>query len=591
MPKPTFDPITLEVMRNGFYSIADEMVAALIRASYSTNIKDRRDTSGAIYTGAGEIVVVAQSEIGTPVHLGTMHSAVLTAMEQYPFEQLEPGDALALNTPYPAGPGHLNDLALISPVFHEGELIAIAANQAHHVDMGGFAPGSMPFGVTEIFQEGLQIPTVRLFRKGALVRDLWAIISQNVRPQKEVRGDLLAQYAANNVAERRLNGLASRYGVDVVRRYLGEMLDYSERRMRAALTQIPPGVYTFEDVVEGDGITEAPITIRVELRANGDSLVADFTATDDACQGPLNCRWPSVAACVYYVLKACLDPELPPNAGAYRPIDVRVRDGSLLSARYPMAVCNANIITTQRITDVLLGALAPVIPERVIAACSGTMNLLNIGGIDPRNGIYYNFVETYAGGQGAMFDSDGMDAVQNHMTNTRNAPVEAIELAYPLLVESYGLVPDSEGAGHHRGGLGIQRSLRVLGEGATLTLSSDRERIGPWGLFGGQDASSSACSVRPPQDGPQPSESADATRLPCKITTSVPKGRTIVTRTPGGGGWGDPTTRDPQKVARDVREGFITPERARSVYATAIDEHTGEVDEAATAWLRGGQAR
>ena len=564
MGERSFDPITLEVMRNGFYSIADEMVAALIRASYSTNIKDRRDTSGAIYTGKGEVVVVAQSEIGTPVHLGTMHSAVLTAMEQYPFEELEPGDALALNTPYPAGPGHLNDLALISPVFHDGELIAIAANQAHHVDMGGFAPGSMPFGVTEIFQEGLQIPTVRLFRKGELVRDLWAVISQNVRPQKEVRGDLLAQYAANNVAERRLSGLASRYGVEVVRRYLGEMLDYSERRMRAALAQIPEGVYTFEDVVEGDGITEDAITIRVELRANGDSLVADFTATDDACQGPLNCRWPSVAACVYYVLKACLDPELPPNAGAYRPIDVRVRDGSLLSAQYPTAVCNANIITTQRITDVLLGALAEVIPERVIAACSGTMNLLNIGGIDPRNGIYYNFVETYAGGQGAQHDSDGMDAVQNHMTNTRNAPVEAIELAYPLLVESYGIVPDTEGAGRYRGGVGIQRSLRVMGRSATLTLSSDRERIGPWGLFGGEDASPSACYVVAPGGG-------EARRLPCKITTSVPEGHTIVTRTPGGGGWGDPREREPGEVARDVREGIITRARAREVYGVEVD--------------------
>ena len=198
------------------------------------------------------MVVVAQSEIGTPLHLGTMHSAVLTAMDQYPFEELEPGDAVALNTPYPAGPGHLNDLALISPVFYEGELIAITANQAHHVDMGGFAPGSMPFGVTEIFQEGLQIPTVRLFHKGQLNRDLWALIAQNVRPRTEVRGDLLAQFAANNVAERRLTDLASRYGPEMVRRYLDEMLNYSERRMRAALKQIPIGTYEFEDVMEGE---------------------------------------------------------------------------------------------------------------------------------------------------------------------------------------------------------------------------------------------------------------------------------------------------------------------------------------------------
>ena len=428
--------------------------------------------------------------------------------------------------------------------------------------MGGFAPGSMPFGVTEIFQEGLQIPTVRLFRKGKLDRDLWALIAQNVRPRTEVRGDLLAQFAANNVAERRLTDLASRYGPEMVRRYLDEMLNYSERRMRAALKQIPEGTYEFEDSMEGDGIVESPITVRVKIESKGDSFIADFTESDDSCQGPLNCRWPSVAACVYYVLKACLDPELPPNAGAYRPVEVKVREGSLLSAQYPTAVCNANIITTQRITDILLGALAPVIPDKVLAACSGTMNLLNIGGIDPRNGIYYNYIETYAGGQGAMHNTDGMDAVQNHMTNTRNAPVEAIELAYPLLVEKYGLVPNSEGAGQNRGGLGIQRHLRVLGESVTLTLSSDREKVSPWGLFGGAGAERSACVIAAP-DGSEK-------RLPSKVTTTVPHDHVIKTQTPGGGGWGDPKSRDADAVAHDVLEEFVSPERAESVYGLAI---------------------
>ncbi len=358
------DPITLEVMRNGFYSIADEMIAALVRASYSTNIKDRRDTSCAIYTATGEVVVVAQSEIGTPLHLGTMSSAVWSAMEAYNFEELDPGDAIAHNMPYPAGPGHLNDLCIVSPIFHDGKLVAIGANQAHHVDMGGFAPGSMPFGVSEIFQEGLQIPPVRLFRRGELDRELWALISQNIRPRDEVRGDLQAQFAANSVGSRRLGELIDRYGQGTVTQYLREMLDYSERRMRAAIATIPPGSYSFEDVIEGDGITHDLFTIRVTIEAKGDSLRADFTATDDASLGPLNCRWPSVAAGVYYVLKAVLDPDLPPNAGAYRPVEIDVRPGSLLSAVYPMAVCNANIITSQRIVDVLLGALSQVILKR-----------------------------------------------------------------------------------------------------------------------------------------------------------------------------------------------------------------------------------
>ena len=251
------------------------------------------------------------------------------------------------------------------------------------------------------------------------------------------------------------------------------------------------------------------------------------------------------------------------NAGAYRPVEIKVREGSLLSARYPMAVCNANIITTQRITDVLLGALAPVIPDKVLAACSGTMNLLNIGGIDPRNGIYYNYVETYAGGQGAMHNADGMDAVQNHMTNTRNAPVESIELAYPLLVESYGLVSDSEGAGRYRGGLGIHRHLRVLGESVTLTLSSDRERVSPWGLFGGADADRSACIIEAP-DGSEK-------RLPSKVTTTVPHDHVIKTQTPGGGGWGDTGDRDIEAVTHDVNEEFISPERAESIYGVTVE--------------------
>lgn len=571
------DPITLEVMRNALYTIAEEMIAALVRASYSTNIKDRRDASCAIYTPDGR--VVAQSEVGTPLHLGTMHPAVRTAMDAYPFDQLEPGDAIAFNLPYPAGPGHLNDLAIICPVFHDGRMIAITANQAHHVDMGGFAPGSMPFGVSEIYQEGLQIPPVRLFKGGQLSDELWSMIAQNVRSKTEVRGDLLAQYAANVVGGRRLGELMDKYSVATVEQYIQEMMDYSERRMRIALQNTPAGQYSFEDVLEGDGLSDQHYTIRVTIEAKGDSFCADFSATDSATRGPLNCRWPSVAACVFYVLKATLDPDLPPNAGAYRPVEVVVRDGTILSAQYPNAVCNANIITTQRIVDVLLGALAQAIPERVLAACSGTMNLINIGGIDPRSGDYYNYIETYGGGQGAMHNQDGMSAIQNHMTNTRNAPVEAIEVAYPLWVEAYGLVPDSEGAGTFRGGFGLRREIRVLGHEVQFTLSSDRAEVAPWGLHGGQDASPSRCVVR----------SSDGTerKLPSKVTTYVQEDETIVIITPGGGGWGDPKGRDPRLVAQDVREKLLSPERARDVYCVALDPQTYAVDEAETRCLRG----
>ncbi len=579
MNETRIDPITLEVMRNSFYSISDEMVAALVRASYSTNIKDRRDTSCALYTATGDVVVVAQAEVGTPLHLGTMQSAVRSAMDAYDFDTLGPGDAIAMNMPYPAGPGHLNDLCLIAPIFHEGKMFAIAANQAHHVDMGGFAPGSMPFGVQEIFQEGLQIPPIKLFRNGELDPDLWSLISQNVRPPVEVRGDLMAQYAANVTGARRLNQLVDKYQLEMVETYLSEMIAYSERRMRAALGKIPKGKYSYEDVIEGDGITDTPYTIRVTVEAKGDSITTDFSATDDVARGPINCRWPSVAACVYYVFKAVLDPELPPNAGAYEPFDIIVREGSVLSAVYPQAVCNANIITTQRITDVLLGALSQAIPERVAAASSGTMNLLNIGGKDPRTGVLYNYIETYAGGQGAMHDLDGMDAIQNHMTNTRNAPVESIEVAYPLIIERYGLLPDSEGPGRYRGGVGITRVLRVVGDEVRLTLSSDRATVPPWGLFGGLEATPSKCDVVAP-DG-------SVERLPSKVTTSVLQDHTIYTETPGGGGWGDPKERDPEAVRVDIISELVSVERARDIYGVVLDSADQSVDVEVTAALRG----
>ena len=577
MSQAPVDPITLEVMRNAFSSIADEMNASLVRASYSTNIKDRRDCSCAIYTTAGD--VVAQSESGTPVHLGTMHGAVRTATSVYPLEELEPGDGVIYNLPYPAGPGHLNDMSLISPIYHQGRIIGIAANQAHHVDMGGYAPGSMPFGVTEIYQEGLQVPPVRMFKRSRLDRDLWSVMSQNVRTSFEVRGDLEAQFAANAVGELELAKLADKYGVETVKGYLEEMLNYSERRMRAALRTIPDGTYQFEDVIEGDGITDLLYTIRVSIEARGDTIRMDFSATDDAARGPLNCRLPLVAACVYYILKAVLDPDLHANSGAYRPIEIITREGSMLSATYPQAVCNANIITTQRIVDTMVGALAQAIPERVLAASSGTMNLLNVGGLHPRTGEYFQYIETYAGGQGAMHDQDGMDAVQNHMTNTRNAPVEAIEIAYPLRVEAYGLVPDTEGAGKHRGGVGMRRAIRVLGSEVMLTQSSDRRDVTPWGLFGGLEASGMRCTVVSPDGKPRD--------LPSKVTTYISGDHVIETQTPGGGGWGDPQERDVEAVRRDVVEGLVSPQRARDVYGVAINAHTHEVDDAETQRLRG----
>lgn len=572
------DPVTLEVLRNALYSIADEMIGGLIRASYSTNIKDRRDASCAVYTADGD--VIAMSEFGgTPLHLGTMHPAVKTVFESWPADMLEPGDAIIMNTPYPAGPGHLNDVCVVGPIFIDGELFAIAASQSHRVDVGGFAPGSMPFGVTEHFQEGLQITPMKIVRRGELDEHLLAFINQNLRTPVENRGDLIAQLAANTIAQRRIEELVAKHGRETLRGYLHAIMDYSERRLLSGLKSLPPGTYRGEDVIEGDGIVTDNVAIRVTVEVSPDRFVADFSETDPQVLGPINCRWPSVAACVYYVLKCFVDPELPANAGAYRPIEIRTRPGTVLEAQFPAAVCNANIITTQRIVDALLMALMQASPERAIAACSGTMNLLNVGGFIPGSRTLFNYIETYGGGQGAMHDRDGMDGVHSHMTNTRNAPVEAIEAEYPLRVRSYGLLPDTEGPGRWRGGVGMHREFDILGDYTRLTVSSDREKVAPWGAFGGLAATGSSCDV---YRGPG---HAERVHLPSKVTTFLQPRDHLRTETPGGGGWGDPLERPPALVERDVREGLVSAGRAGSVYGVVIGPD-GAVDEAATVGRR-----
>ncbi|MEW5978995.1 MAG: hydantoinase B/oxoprolinase family protein [Acidobacteriota bacterium] len=552
--------VRLQVMTNAIYSIADEVVAALVRTSYSTNIKDRRDCSGAIFTLQGDLV--AQGEVGTPLHLGVMQPAVLTALQAIPPESLEPGDDIILNMPYPEGPGHLNDVTVVSPVFYDERLVAFVANMSHHVDVGGFAPGSMAFGVWEHYQEGLQIPPLKISRRGILDQDLIRLITANLRTPSEFRGDLAAQIAANNVGERRLQDLMKKYGVEEVLSYMASIMDYSERRLRAAIGTLSEGSFSFEDCLEGDGLSDGDVTIRCTVQVREGTIRCDFRESDPQVLGPLNCRPPSVRACVYYVAKALLDPGLPPNSGAFRPLQVLTQPGTLLEVNYPGAVCNANIITTQRIVDVLLGAFYQLIPDRVCAACSGTMNLLNIGGRHSLSGGLFNYIETYGGGQGALPNRDGTSAVQNHMTNTRNAPVEVIESTYPLLIRGYGLVPESAGSGKFRGGFGMRREFEFLSDRVTVTLSSDRFRRGPWGLAGGGPAQPGACLVVSP-DGKE-------RNLPSKVTTVLGKGDCLISTTPGGGGRGNPLDRSAERVREDVLEGLLSSETALAVYGVVL---------------------
>jgi N-methylhydantoinase B len=577
MPIQT-DPIALEVMRNALMSIADEMTAALIRTAYSTNIKDRRDCSSAIYLANGD--VVAQSEVGTPLHLGVMPAVVRTVLNRISLDTIKPGDGILYNNPYPEGPGHLNDITMVSPVFVNDRLVALVANQAHHVDVGGFAPGSMPFGVTEIFQVGLQIPPIRIIKNRILDEELMSLIQENVRTKVEFRGDLMSQYAANNVGENRLRELFDKYGQDKTLEYMKAIMDYSERRMRAGIRRIRTGKYAFEDYIEGDSITDDLIKVKVTVHVFEDEITVDFSDTSPEVKGPMNCRKASAEACVFYVVKCIADPGVPPNAGSYRPIRVIAPEGSLVNSRYPRSVVHSNIITTHRIVDCLLGALLQAVPERVMAAHHGTQNLINVGGLNSRTGRLYNYIETYGGGQGALHCQDGMDGVHSHMTNTRNAPVEVIEATYPLLVQAYGLVPDSEGPGTHRGGMGIFRKITFLEDDTTLTISSDRNRIQPWGVLGGQPATAASCRLL--------DQNGNNVDIPSKATLKVKRGSTFITKTSGGGGWGYPYERDSNKVRWDVLEGLVSIERAAAEYGVIIKEteEATVIDHRATMKLR-----
>jgi len=570
------DPISLEVMRNALMSISDEMSAALIRTAYSTNIKDRRDCSCAIYKATGE--VVAQSEIGTPLHLGVMPAVVRTVLKRFPIDTLVPGDAIFYNNPYPEGPGHLNDISLVAPVFYENRLVALVTNQAHYVDIGGYAPGSMPFGVTEIFQVGLQIPPVRIIKQNIVDDEILSIFLENVRTKVEFKGDFMAQVAANNVGIDRLTELFEKQGINNTLAHMDEIMNYSERRIRAGIQSLKDGVYSFEDYIEGDSISDDLIKIAVTVTISGDEVTADFSNTDPEVKGPINCRLASTSACVYYVIKCLADPGAPPNSGSYRSIKVIAPEGSLVNSNYPRSVVHSNIITTQRIVDCLLGALLGAAPERVMAAHHGTQNLINIGGFNSRTGRLFNYIETYGGGQGALHSQDGMDGVHSHMTNTRNAPVEVLETTYPLRINRYGLIPNSEGPGLYRGGMGMIREITILESEATLTISSDRNTIRPWGVLGGKEASPAKCRLS--------DKNGKTLSLRSKDTRGIKAGNVIVTMTSGGGGWGNPYNRDPEKVRWDVLEGLVSTDRARKEYGVVLTGPEFKIDKDKTRCLR-----
>ncbi len=519
MRAPRLDPVDLEVYRHRFAAIAEEMGAALQHSAHSPNIKERRDFSCAIFDSGADLV--AQGD-HMPVHLGSMGDSVRFAAALDPAA----GDIVALNDPFRGGT-HLPDLTLVAPLRFDGRSVFYVASRAHHSDIGGMRPGSMPLS-TEIFQEGLRLPPVRLVRGGHLDPGLMSVLLANVRTPEERRGDLLAQVASVRTGLARLAELRAREGAARVRAASRQLMAYAERRMRAVLRRIPAGVYAAADRLDPGENGRAPL-LRVRIAVRGGRARVDFAGTDAQLPDCRNAVASITRAAVYYVFRCLAGDRTPSNAGAWRPLTVHIPAASLLDARPPAAVAAGNVETSQRTVDVLLRALARALPARIPAASQGTMNNLTLGGVDA-HGRSFAYYETLAGGMGARPGRDGLSAVHTHMTNSLNTPIEALEHALPLRATRYAVRRGSGGTGLRRGGDGLVREFELLRE-SECTLLAERRRIAPWGLSGGGSGKPGVDRVRRGPRGP-------FRRVGGRFSMRLPAGSAVSIATPGGGGWG-----------------------------------------------------
>ncbi len=548
----SFDPATFEIIKNSLLKATEEMKIVLAKTAFSPILKVAGDYSCGIFDQSG--LMVAQGP-DLPVHLGSMPEAVKAICSVFR-DDMRDGDVFIHNDPYFGGT-HLPDVNVVTPAYYDGKLLGFACLRAHWPDVGGDTPGS--YGtVTSIFGEGIRLPPVRLYAAGKPVNDIHAIIMANVRTPDERMGDLNAQVAANRRACARLQSLAAKYGADIIRDIMQEILDYSERLMRHQLSTLPDGEAIFEDICDGDGIIESGDTedktfkIRMRVTKKGDQIEVDFDGSSPKVSGPINAPLAVTASGVYCALKMIADPTslIPPNSGAWRPIKVTAPKGSVVNAEFPSPVVYANTEMAHRVCDMMFGAMAQFLPENVMACSQGTSGVVTFGGVDARTGQSYVSYEVVKGGIGARPTKDGINAVCAGIANTMNTPIEVVELSFPLRLERYELVDDSGGAGRYRGGLGVRRAWTILDEACHATVCFERTVSAPFGVCGGQNAKPAKVAVRLPNGVER--------KLNSKQSFMASQGSTIIVEAPGGGGYGDVRARDPAALTNDLRQAYVT---------------------------------
>ena len=564
---PAIDPVTLGIVNNGFVNVCREMGLTMIRTAFSPIFNEGLDFSCVLFDRHGNMI--GQAEF-CPAQIAASLFIVRWTLEELGIESFEPGDVVLHNDPYRGG-AHIPEHSVIRPVFHEGELFGFVANVGHLAEIGGKAVGSFAADATEVFQEGLRIPPVKIVKRDVNDMELWRLIMANHRTPRNTWGDLNAQIGSLRVAERRVIEMVDRYGRDFLEQAANELMDYSERWMRAEISAIPDGVYEFTERMEDDGVSDQPVTFHVTVNVRGDELIVDWTGTDPQVRGPINATYGVTAGATYNAVFHVTDHHIPKNSGAYRPIRIIAPPGSAVNVQYPGPSVGGNTETHPKLADMVVAALAPALPGRVSAAEGGTCCNFLFGGIHPKSGEYYANYHLEGCGWGAKSYDDGNDAIIIKNGNCRNTPIEIFETRFPLRVKEYSLIPDSGGAGAMRGGLGTRRIMRVQ-DGVEITANALLDRTKPgFGAFeleGGGQGGRAAIKVKRAGDTEfRTFTEAFGTVSASKFTNVVLRGGDeVLIESPGGGGYGDAHERDPERLARDLFEGFVSPEAARALY-------------------------